>query len=76
MAMYIRTKYGDDAAQEWTSKKRIVLVETTYSSAIETKHAERVPQPESNSIEKLPVSWLSRMILKRRLQLSPTTKTS
>ncbi len=27
MAMYIRTKYGDDAAQELTSKKCIVLAE-------------------------------------------------
>jgi hypothetical protein len=42
MAMYIRTNYGDNAAQEWTSKKHIVLVEPTYSSAIETRHAERV----------------------------------
>ncbi len=42
MATYIRTKFGDDAAQEWTSKKHIVLVEPTYSSAIETRHAERV----------------------------------
>ncbi len=25
MATYIRTKYGDDAAQEWTSKKRAIL---------------------------------------------------
>ncbi len=37
MATYIGTKYGDDGAQEWTSKKRIVLVEPTYSSAIETR---------------------------------------
>ncbi len=42
MAMYIGTKYGDDAAQEWTSEKRIVLTEPTYLSAIETRHAERV----------------------------------
>ncbi len=42
MARYIRTKYSDNAAQEWTSKKRIVLAEPTYSSAIETRHAERV----------------------------------
>jgi hypothetical protein len=42
MATYIGTKYGDDAAQEWTSKKHIVLAEPTYSSAIETRHAERV----------------------------------
>jgi hypothetical protein len=42
IAMYIGTKYGDDAAQEWTSKKCIALVEPTYSSAFETRHAERV----------------------------------
>jgi hypothetical protein len=35
MATYI-------AAQEWTSKKHIVLAEPTYSSVIETRHAERV----------------------------------
>ncbi len=42
MATYIGTKYGDDGAKEWTSKKRIVLAEPTYSSAIETRHTERV----------------------------------
>jgi hypothetical protein len=42
MAMYIRTKYGDNADQERTSKKHTVLVEPIYSSAIETRHAERV----------------------------------
>jgi hypothetical protein len=42
MATYIGTKYGDNTAQEWTSKKHIVLAEPTYSSAIETRHAERV----------------------------------
>ncbi len=42
MAMYIGTKYGDNAAQEWTSKKRIVLMEPTYSTVIETRHSERV----------------------------------
>jgi hypothetical protein len=42
MATYIGTKYGDNVAQEWTSKKCIVLTEPTYSSAIQTRHAERV----------------------------------
>jgi hypothetical protein len=42
MATYIGTKYGDNAAQEWTSEKHIVLAEPTYSLAIETRHAERV----------------------------------
>jgi hypothetical protein len=42
MAIHIGTKYGDNAAQEWTSKKRVVLPEPTYSKAILDRHAERV----------------------------------
>jgi hypothetical protein len=42
MATYIGTKYGDDAAQEWTSEKRAVLPKPTYSKAILDRHAERV----------------------------------
>jgi hypothetical protein len=42
IATYIGTKNGDNVAKEWTSVKHIVLVEPTYSSAIETRHAERV----------------------------------
>jgi hypothetical protein len=42
MATYIGINYGDEAAQEWTSKKPIVLAEPTYSSTIETSHTERV----------------------------------
>ncbi len=42
MATYNGTKYSEDAAHEWTSKKHIVLMEPTYSSAIETRHTERV----------------------------------
>jgi hypothetical protein len=41
MATYIGTKYGDDAAQEWTSKKCMVLPKPTYSNAILDRHAER-----------------------------------
>ncbi len=42
MATYIGTKYGDDAAQEWISGKRIVLPEPTYSQAIKDRHSARV----------------------------------
>jgi hypothetical protein len=58
---YIGTKYGDNTAQEWTSKKRIVLAEPNYSSAIETRHTDRVWATESDSIAQCPVSGLSRM---------------
>ncbi len=34
MATYIGTKYGNKASQEWTSGKKIALLEPTYSQAI------------------------------------------
>ncbi len=40
-ATYIGTKYGDEAAQEWTSRKTIALLEP-YLQAILDRHAERV----------------------------------
>jgi hypothetical protein len=42
MATYIGTKYGNKAAQEWTSGKKIVLLEPAYLQAILVRHAERV----------------------------------
>ena len=42
MATYIGTKFGDDAAQEWISGKRIILPEPTHSQAILDRHAARV----------------------------------
>ncbi len=42
MATYIGTKHSDFAAPKWASKKRIVLADPIYSSAIEKKHAKRV----------------------------------
>jgi hypothetical protein len=42
MATYIGTKYSDKTAQEWTSGKKIVLLEPAYLQAILVRHAERV----------------------------------
>jgi hypothetical protein len=42
MATYIGTKYGNEAAQEWTSSKKIVLLEPAYLQAILIRHAGRV----------------------------------
>ena len=42
MATYIGTKYGDEAAQEWTSGKKITLSEPAYSQAIWDRHAAMV----------------------------------
>jgi len=42
MAAYIGTKYGDEAAQEWTSGKKITLSEPAYSQVIRDRHVARV----------------------------------
>jgi hypothetical protein len=42
MTTYIGTKFGDEAAQEWISGKKIVPTEPTYSQAIKDRHAARV----------------------------------
>jgi hypothetical protein len=42
MTTYIGTKFGDEAAQEWISGKKIVPTEPTYSLAIKARHAARV----------------------------------
>ena len=42
MATYIGTKYGNEAAQEWISGKKITLSKPAYSQAIRDRHAARV----------------------------------
>jgi hypothetical protein len=42
MTTYIGTKFGDEAAQEWISGKKIVPTEPTYLLAIKARHAARV----------------------------------
>ncbi len=42
MATYIGTKYGNKAAQEWTSGKKIILLEPAYLQIILVRHAKRV----------------------------------
>ena len=42
MAEYIDTKFGANAAQEWTSSKQTVLQEPAYLQVILARHTERV----------------------------------
>ncbi len=42
MTTYIGTKYCNETAQEWTSGKKINLLEPAYSQAILDRHAARV----------------------------------
>ncbi len=39
MATYIGTKYGDEAAQEWISGKKITPTEPVYPQAIKDRYA-------------------------------------
>ena len=39
LALYIGTNYGDDACQEWQSKKHMVLQEPTYPDSVLARHA-------------------------------------
>jgi hypothetical protein len=38
LALYIGTKNGDDACQEWLSEKQLVLQEPTYPDAVLARH--------------------------------------
>ena len=59
MATYISTKYGDEAAQEWTSEKRIMSKEPKYSDAIEIRHAKRIRPTKERLNRKLTSLTLS-----------------
>jgi hypothetical protein len=39
LVLYIGTNYGDDACQEWQSKKQLVLQEPTYPDSVLARHA-------------------------------------
>jgi hypothetical protein len=42
MGTYIGTKFGDEAAQEWISGKKIITLEPVYLQAVLARHAARV----------------------------------
>ncbi len=42
MTTYIGTKYGNEAAKEWSSRKKINLLKPAYSQAIRDRHAAKV----------------------------------
>jgi len=41
MTTYIGTKFGDNAAQEWTREKQITLNEPVYPQSILNRHDKR-----------------------------------
>ncbi len=72
MATYIGTKYGNEAAQEWTSGKKIVLQEPVYSQAILVRHAERVKATREQIQLRLKSLRAEKMAIKAKLISAPT----
>ncbi len=72
MATYIRTKYGEDAAQEWAREKHIVLAEPTYSSAIETKHTERAQATREQINQKMTSLMAEQNEILKEIATQPT----
>ncbi len=73
MATYIGTKFGDDAAQEWTSKKQITLKESAYSKSILDRHGGRVKATKDQITLKLTSLRSERTVLiEDEIKASPT----
>jgi hypothetical protein len=72
MARYIGMKYGNKAAQEWTSGKKIVLQEPAYSQAILVRHAERVKATRERIQLRLKSLRAEKTAIKAELISAPT----
>jgi hypothetical protein len=74
MATYIGTKYGDDAAQEWISGKRIALPEPAYSQAIKDRHSARVKATKDRIELKLRGLKAEKEAIQADLEENPTSR--
>jgi hypothetical protein len=72
MATYIGTKYGDEAAQEWTSKKKITLSEPAYSQAIRDRHEARVKGTREQTELRLKSLRAEKMAIEAEIIQAPT----
>ncbi len=69
---YIGTKYGNEAAQEWTSRKKINLLEPAYSQAIWDRHAARVRATREQIELKLRSLRAEKMATETQIDDAPT----
>ncbi len=74
MATYIGTKYGDEAAQEWTSGKKITLSEPAYSQAIPDRHAARVEATREQIELRLKSLRAEKMAIEAKIIQTPTDR--
>ncbi len=74
MATYIDTKYGNEAAQEWTSKKKITLSEPAYSQAIQNRHAATVKATREQIELRLKSLRAEKMAIEAEITQAPTNR--
>jgi hypothetical protein len=74
MAAYIGTKYGNEAAQEWTSGKKIILLEPAYLQAILVRHVERVKATRERIELRLKSLRAEKMAIKAKIISAPTDR--
>jgi hypothetical protein len=72
MATYIGTKYGNKAAQEWTSGKKIILLETAYLQVILVRHAEIFKATRERIELRLKSLRADKMAIKAKIISAPT----
>jgi hypothetical protein len=72
MATYIDTKYGNEAAQEWTSRKKIILSEPAYSQAIRDRHAARVKATKERIEVRLKSLRAEKTAIEAKINQAPT----
>ncbi len=72
MATYFGTKFGDNGAQEWTSKKQITLKEPVYSQAILDRHDERIKANKDPITLKVTSLRLEKTAIDNEIKSSPT----
>jgi hypothetical protein len=72
MAIYIGTKLGDKAAQEWIGGKRIIPPEPAHSQAILDRHVSRVRATKDRIELKLRGLRAEKLIIEAEIQVAPT----
>ncbi len=72
MATYIGTKYGNEAALEWTSRKKITLSKPAYSQATRDRHAARVKATRERIELQLKSLRAEKMAIEAKIIQAPT----
>jgi hypothetical protein len=74
MGTYIGTKFGDEAAQEWISGKKIIPPKPAYSQVVLLKHAARVKATKDRIELKLKGLRTKKSAIQAEVMSAPTDK--